>query len=292
MELKEPLSFQDQVKMLQAHGLCISDTAYAEKFLGRVNYYKFTGYTLQFRMGPSTSDLSGRHTFEEIAKLYDFDCELRQILRKYIECVEVFYKTQIANYFALEKCSQPPHNQHYDPANYFNKDGFNHLMETFSREQNYYADSLIVRHHKEFYDGKMPLWVMVELMSFSSLSKFYNAMYVSSQENISKHSGIGAKTLANHLHCLSVLRNKCSHTSRLMNVHYNPPARLSRAFLQNHPAISNSSLFAYILVLQWRLPLQEQKLQLKIEIIDLLDRYKDVLDLSLIGFPTIYKNLL
>ena len=65
MELKEPLSFQDQVKMLQAHGLCVSDTAYAEKFLSRVNYYKFTGYTLQFRMGPSTSDLSGQHTFED-----------------------------------------------------------------------------------------------------------------------------------------------------------------------------------------------------------------------------------
>ena len=46
-------------------------------------------------------------------------------------------------------------------------------METFSREKNYYKDSLIVKHHKIKYSSKMPLWVIVELMSFSNMSKLY-----------------------------------------------------------------------------------------------------------------------
>ena len=38
--------------------------------------------------------------------------------------------------------------------------------------------------------------------------------------------GVGKDTLENHLHCLSVLRNKCAHTARMYNTDFNPPAKL------------------------------------------------------------------
>lgn len=37
-------------------------------------------------------------------KLYDFDDDLQQMLRGYLEIAETYCKTQIANTFALEKC--------------------------------------------------------------------------------------------------------------------------------------------------------------------------------------------
>ena len=70
----------------------------------------------------------------------------------------------------------------------------------------------------------MPLWVMVELMSFSNISKLYSSMYISEKETIAQAVGIKYKTLENHLHCLSVLRNKCAHAARLYNTEFNPPA--------------------------------------------------------------------
>lgn len=222
-------------------------------------------------------------------RLYEFDAELRHLLRKYLEIIETYYKTQISNAFSLEKCVEPPYDQHYNENNYYDKNGFRHIISNFNKERGYYADSLIVKHHEEHYDGKMPLWVMTELMSFSSVSMLYNAMYTSSQKKIARNLNVGYKTLANHLHCMSVLRNKCSHGARLINSRFHPPVRLSRKFLTDHPAVDNDSLFAYLLVLSRRLPSAALR-QLFVEsLYALIEKYKDVLDLSLLGFPTNYR---
>lgn len=289
MDLKKPLTFEEQVAQLQSHGLIVDDYSEAITFLRQVNYYKFTGYTLQFRADTQSSDLSPDHHFSEIRRLYEFDAELRHLLRKYLEIVETYYKTQISNTFSLEKCVEPPYDQHYNEDNYYDKNGFRHIISNFNKERGYYADSLIVKHHEEHYDGKMPLWVMTELMSFSSVSMLYNAMYTSSQEKIARNLNVGYKTLANHLHCMSVLRNKCSHGARLMNTRFHPPVRLSRRFLTDHPTVDNASLFAYLLVLSRRLPSAALRQTFIESLYALIGRYEDVLDLSLLGFPTNYR---
>lgn len=292
MDLKKPLTFDEQVSRLRTNGIIIDNDNYARAFLKKVNYYRLTGYALQFRKAPGDSLVEGSHTFEELVHLYEFDAELRNLLRKYLESVEVYYKTQIAHYFSLEKCCDPPHDQHYYPENYSYEEGFEKIMKAFKREEGYYLDSLIVKHHKTKYNGKMPLWVMVELMSFSNVSKLYNAMHPASQMNIASHLRVGYRTLVNHLHCLSVLRNKCSHAARLYNTHFNPPAKLSSRFLQNNPSVNSASLFSYLLVLKWRLPTADEKQDLRSELFALLDKYKELVDLSLIGFPVNYRNII
>lgn len=62
-------------------------------------------------------------------------------------------------------------------------------MESFKKEKNYYKDSLIVKHHKAQYESKIPLWVIVELMSFSNTSKLYSSMYISEKEKIADAVG-------------------------------------------------------------------------------------------------------
>ena len=46
---------------------------------------------------------------------------------------------------------------------------------------------------------------------------------------------VGKDTLENHLHCLSVLRNKCAHAARMYNTDFNPPAKFTSSFLRKHP---------------------------------------------------------
>lgn len=138
----------------------------------------------------------------------------------------------------------------------------------------------------------MPLWVIVEFMSFSHLSMLYSAMYNSSQDNIANKLHTGRKMLANHLHYISVLRNKCAHAARLINTKYSPPAKLSAVFLKNNPDIRNDSLFAYLKVLAYRLPSDKLRDEFKTEIIDLVERYKSFLDIALIDFPCDYEKKL
>ena len=168
MDLKKPLTFDEQLDKLVAHGMIITDREKAKDILKRVNYYRFTGYALQFRQEPSGSDYIEKTTFETVYHLYKVDEILRDTFRRYIEKAEVYYRTQIAYGFSIVKCTEAPYDQHYDENNFYNKKGYKEVMESFSREKNYYKDSLIVKHHKIKYSSKMPLWVIVELMSFSN----------------------------------------------------------------------------------------------------------------------------
>lgn len=59
----------------------------------------------------------------------------------------------------------------------------------------------------------MPLWVIVELMSFSNLSQLYSSMYFSVKDTIASAVGVGRDTLENHLHCLSVGWNKITEVA-------------------------------------------------------------------------------
>lgn len=177
---KKPLTFDEQLDKLAAHGMIITDREKAKDILKRVNYYRFTGYALQFRQDPSGSDYIVGTTFETVYHLYKVDEILRDTFRRYIEKAEVYYWTQIAYGFSIAKCTETPYDQHYDENNFYNKKGYREVMENFSREKNYYKDSLIVKHHKMKYSSKTPLWVIVELMSFSNMSKLYSSMYYGS----------------------------------------------------------------------------------------------------------------
>ena len=91
---------------------------------------------------------------------------------------------------------------------------------------------------------------------------------------------------------MSVLRNKCAHAARLINARYNPPAKLSQKFLRDNPSVNNDSLFAYLKVLIYRLPSEDLRVEFKGKIVELIEEYADVVDLSLIGFPQNYKSIL
>ena len=292
MDLKKPLTFDEQVDKLVSHGIIVEDRNVAKRILQSVNYYRLTGYSLQFRKNPLYSECIEGITLGKLYHLYIVDENLRDIFRKYIEKAEIYYRTQIAYGFAIAKCTETPYDQHYDINNFYNKKGYQEVMEAFSREKNYFKDSLVVKHHKLKYSSKMPLWVIVELMSFSNISKLYSSMYISEQDTIANNVGTGRCTLENHLHCLSVLRNKCAHAARLYNTEFNPPARLNKKFLRNHPEIQNNSLFAYTLVLLKRLPGEEDKKALIETLKDVLERYEQDIDMKLIGFPENYCQIM
>jgi len=292
VELKTPFTYEQQVEQLRNHGMEIVNIYRARTLLTKINYYRFSGYALQYRKAPEDSDYMDGTTFDSVYKVYQFDAELRSVLRKYIEIVEIYFRAQISYGFSMAKCLAPPHDQHYDENNFYRKKEFNEVISNLERDKNYYKDSLIVKHHKSKYNSKMPLWVMVELLSFSDISKLFGCMYNSEQYKIADKIGISASTLENHLHCLSVLRNKCAHAARLYNTKFYPPVKFNAQFLRTNPEVKNTSLFAYILVLLKRLPDKESKDRLINEILSLVDKFHKDVELARIGFPSNYVDLI
>lgn len=292
MDLKEPLSIEKQVERLKEHGLSIKNESFAKEILSRTSYYRFTGYAIQFRKNESSSEFVENISFEMVYKIYEFDKKLREIIRSYIEIAEIYYRTQIAHIFSMIKCKNPPHDQHYDDNNYCNKRGFQAILQSLSREQVHLKDSLVVKHHKQKYADKMPLWVCVELLSFSNISKLYGSMYISDKTTIAQELNTGASTLENHLHCLSVLRNKCAHAARLYNSKVSPPARFNSKYLRSHPEMKNDTLFAYLLVLHKRLPTDQDRGALKNDLMLLFSAYEKNISLDLMGVPKNWEKLM
>lgn len=290
MELKEPLIVDKQVDKLLEHGMVVSDREFAKKVLSRMNYYRFTGYALHFRDG--SNKYKEGTSFNSVFRICCFDEEMRHILRKYIEKIEVYYRMQIAYGFAMNKCISSPYDQHYLEKNFYNKKGYQEVMASLEREKTHFKDSLIVKHHKMKYSDKMPVWVIVELLSFSNLSKLYSSMYYSEKERIATLAGTGKKTLENHLHCMSVLRNMCAHAARLYGENMNPPAIFQSRFLRKYPQFQNDTLFAYVLVLIKRLPNKQDRESLISDLEKLLLDYKDDIDLKMIGFPNEYSTIM
>ena len=261
----------------------------AKIILSEVNYYRFTGYALQFRDKDSPDDYIPGTKFETVWSIYQFDAKMRCILKPYLDILELYARTQIAYGFVMVKCRNAPYDQHYEPSNFYNKDShYKTIISSLNREKENNKDSLFVIHHDTKYDGKMPLWVIVELLSFTNLSKLFSAMYLSEQDTIARNIGTTRLILKNHLHCMANLRNKVAHAGRLYNTVFNPPAKLSNKYLQRNPNIRADTLFAYIIALMRRLPCDADKSKLAVEIIDIIQQYNDRIDLFLIGFPDDY----
>lgn len=99
--LKKPLEYSDQVNRLKEHGMIIEGDNNAEVILSANNYYRFTGYALEFRTSPDDSNYINGTSFDDVYGIYCFDAELRQLLRRYIELAEIYYRTVISTIAAI-----------------------------------------------------------------------------------------------------------------------------------------------------------------------------------------------
>lgn len=291
MELKKPLSFKEQAIRLAEHGMSIDSISDAAAFLAGVNYYRLTGYALQFRASNGQDYIEGT-SFEVVRNLYIFDQELRGILRNALEISEAMFRAQISNGFAMVKCTEPPYDGHYQISNFYRPQEYQEVLESLKQEEDRRSDSLVIQHHRTKYADQMPLWVIVELLSMSSLSKLYHAMYYSEQKVIADSCKKTIDVMSNHLHVLTVLRNKCCHGARLYNVEFRPSAKLGVSYLRNHPEVKTNTLFAAILVLFRSLPNRDAKVQLHSSLCGCIRRYASSVELKRMGFPENYSQLL
>ena len=117
-------------------------------------------------------------------------------------------------------------------------------------------------------------------------------MYSSEQNAIAASCGKTRMVFANHMHVLSVLRNKCCHGARLYNVVFRPSVQLGRYYLKNHPEVLVDTLFAAVLALVRFLPAREEKEKFCAELCLCIEKYRSHIVLECIGFPQNYKQLL
>jgi len=205
--IKKPTTFKEQCELLKSRGVIIEDDAACVELLSRINYYRLSGYLLPFKENDKYNV-----SFETLQSIYYFDTELRSLIFDIIETIELHLQTQISYYFAHK----------YGALGYKNPDNFGAKHDPYKfaktinkcvRENNMTA---VVKHHNEVYDGNFPLWVIIEFFTLGRLSVFYSDMTTADKDAIAfKLYDVHNLTMSSWLKCLTVLRNRCAHYSRL-----------------------------------------------------------------------------
>ncbi|OIO02742.1 MAG: hypothetical protein AUJ51_05725 [Elusimicrobia bacterium CG1_02_56_21] len=210
---KPPLPFLEQVKLLQSRGLVISDMAAAESFLGKVNYYHFSGYCLQFER--ARHEFLPGTRFEQVVALCEFDHQLRDIISEGLAFVEMAVRTQTAYHFSHAFNDAFAHE---NPAN-FRTNQTNHAIWVEDLHHNTKKSyEFFVRHFQRDYPKSfpaVPVWVAVEIMSFGALSKFVEYMHNKEQKVIAANFKLQPPVLVSWLRSFCYIRNICAHHARL-----------------------------------------------------------------------------
>ena len=238
---KLPLAFDKQADLLISRGLVCADRQALIDFLSYVNYFRLAGYCLSFE--------TARHqfiegtTFEQVRESYLFDKGLRILVMQVLEPIEVKLRTTIA-YTLSHKYGVFPHE---DPSIIFaNADDFAEWTQRIHGETQKSKEIFISAYKQKYLDyPKIPIWVLVEILPFGSLSyMFEHLLLKDDQEAVSKDIGIHSKVLTSWFHTFSYVRNICAHHGRFWD------KKLSIPSIKNREGIPNDKAFYVLFALK------------------------------------------
>ena len=233
--LKPFKTYEEQLQILENRGLIIFDQTFALKVLKQENYYNLiNGYKELFLLTPNLEGTSEKFkkgtTFEEIYMLYSFDRELRNLLLNSFLKFETTAKARLAYRFS-EKYREG--HAYLEIKNYsqhpkYLKNISDLISNLFLVIKNRGNHSGAIKHYLEDYDN-VPLWVLVNFMTFGNIQKMYEYLDPSLKNAIAKDFAedfnadykkniiISSGMVESILKSINFFRNVCAHEERLYN---------------------------------------------------------------------------
>ena len=279
------MSIDEQIENLKSLGLIVNDDEYAKKILNDISYFRLIkAYSLGYK--PKNGKYNNDVTFEQIVELYLFNANFRQITFAEIEKIEVNVRCRVANYFAETYGVLG----YLESTNFVNEEYHNGFLVDIEEEVRRNSKAPFVRNFKNNYeDGNLPIYALVEVFSFGTLSKFYKNMKNKDKKAVAKSFGIGYTFLESWLESISYVRNICAHYGRLYNAKLSKTPILYKEYSQ--AGIGNNRMFGVLLCMKQILK-NDKHWELYVSKIEtLIDKY-EMVDISTMGFPTNWKELL
>ena len=281
--VKPHRSFEEQLDLLKERGLIIENKGEMLGLLERIGYYHLSGYMLTLRnegdtFCPGTTSLT-------LLRLYSFDHRLRMMLRDVLDRVEINFRTQVSY----------THTEAHGTLGYYDKTTF---IKSFDHEKylNDIASEIFrqrrlpfIKHHLLEYGGDFPLWVVMEISSFGTVSKLFSGMLPEDKRTIAKYYGEDFHTLQSWARCLSELRNNCAHQNRLYNKLFTSiPSRIDGAALLETSGAGRYDarrLFWQLIPIYRMLPTTQLRDMFVRDLRSCLRDYASYIQLEHIGFP-------
>ena len=97
---KQVMTLTQQIQTLQSRGLIIADTVKAEQALDAISYFRLADYWYHLESNHQVHHFLPNSHFEEVLTCYYFDKDLKALLFKAMQTIEVAVRSKIIKHFA------------------------------------------------------------------------------------------------------------------------------------------------------------------------------------------------
>ncbi|WP_337741722.1 Abi family protein [Holdemanella biformis] len=233
-------TLDEQISILKSRGLIIPDEEAAKLSLLCNNYYNVINYYSKFFMVGGTDNYLPDVSFNEILSVYYFDKEIKSSFLNDTLDLEKCLKSLIAYYFS------EAHSEDYSYLNVNNFDCskitktvnlISGISKTIAQKEREKIDNSVKHYLNHHFN--VPLWVIMNYLSFGQVVQFYELMKQSDQNKIAKRFSdfsnkalntttvhLDSKKLLSYLKNIHEIRNITAHSNKFIgfkckeNAHY------------------------------------------------------------------------
>ncbi|MFN7115241.1 MAG: Abi family protein [Saprospiraceae bacterium] len=286
---KPALAYINQLQQLKSRGLHIENDAKALHLLENISYYRLSGYWFPLLQDKQNHIFKSNATFDTAFQLYCFDRELRRLILSELEKIEVAVRAKMI--YVLSHQYGPFWFQNVslfkNPTSH--SDCLNKISKEFSRSD----EEFILAFKNKYQDPFPPSWMLMEIISFGTLSMLYKNLKPSQYKRaIAHYFGIDDSTFESWLHAIVYMRNVCAHHTRLwnrtMSIQPRIPKKPRRQWLSHHPTYNNRAFFMLSIII-YLLNIVNPHHSFKNKLFNLFNKYP-IVDLKALGFPTYWQS--
>ena len=279
-------SIDEQIELLKSRGLIINDEGLAKKTLLNINYYRLSGYLYQFKL--ENGKYEAGLTFERLLDLYTFDSKFTRILMYALENIEETLKTRFS--YSLSSAFPQEPLIYMDSKIYKDSKELNKFVTLFGKAKTDNSGLPFIKHYNSKYNGDLPVWVAVEIMTMGNIYKLYKNLKTSLQKSIAKKHGTGVVQLTSWIENLTYTRNHLAHYMRIYGYNFGRTPANCASYLSTNP---NGMIFEQIVAMGLMFSDKgEWKKSVVSEIKNLIDNYRNSIELEDLGFPQNWESIL
>lgn len=212
---KSATTIEQQLDLLKSRGLAISDIEKAKEILLDVGYYRLGFYLFPFEKSyPDLRDRTHEYiegaSFEDAVNLYYFDFDLRLLLMRYLNRIEIAFRTSLIYNLSNKYNTTPIWFVSPSVVSRSYARDFERKVYTSDFKRN----PVIHRHHQRNPNDRFaPSWKTLEFMTFGAVMKLYEQLKEREDKIFIAHKfGIRqVVTFESYMHTIRQVRNACAH---------------------------------------------------------------------------------
>ncbi len=210
-------NYNEQIKILKSRGMILDlEESKIKEILLDIGYYRLGFYWHPFEKDKN-HNFKENTKFSNVVSLYYLDVDLRNILIKFINRIEINFRTKIVYYVSNSNKNSPVW---FIDSKVLKEDFIKNIDKHYTEDFKNNNKQIKLHHLKYINDKYAPAWKTIELFTFGAILKIYKSLVDENlQKRISEIYGIrNISKFINFMETIVFIRNQCAHTSVLFDL--------------------------------------------------------------------------